>query len=339
MAVATDNIGPEPESTKAEKLYYPIDTTAFESKANGFVKITIKERVLATAGEGFLKHIFLPQPSNFSFSDSASYNEFEQGQVAKALKVVGQAGINMISDVINNGTGMSNLTAAGDAFGVGRASGDLASGADAFSADLVAAGLAAFGGMASVQELGFERGVAIDKGMRTRFDANPIRGFQLQIELAPTSKKENKAIQNIINTLTLNTYASQGSNVFGLNYPPEMLVEFYHAGKPNLNMPVLQPCFLESVQSNYNPNGYGLHNDGAPEQYNLNLSFKEIKRLTQEDLKSLRSKQATQERDNELYVTQLSEALSEFENKEGAQSEEAQEAAKQAFFEEQGIKG
>ena len=339
MAVATDNIGPESESN-AEKLYYPIDTTAFESKANGFVKITIKERVLATAGEGFLKHIFLPQPSNFSFSDSASYNEFEQGQLAKAAKVVGQAGMNMIGEMINNGgPSMNTLLAGGDAFGGTRGAGDLTSGADAFSADLVAASLAAFGGMAAVQELGFERGVAIDKGMRTRFDANPIRGFQLQIELAPTSSKENKAIQNIINTLTLNTYASQGSNVFGLNYPPEMLVEFYHAGKPNLNMPVLQPCFLESVQSNFNPNGYGLHADGAPEQYNLNLSFKEIKRLTQEELKSLRSKQATQERDNELYVTQLSEALKQFENSEGAQSAEAQEEAKQAFFEEQGIKG
>jgi len=324
--------GPEPEEKKADVLHYPIDTTAFKEKANGFVKITIKERVLATAGEGFLKHIFLPQPSNFSFSDSASYNEFEQGQMAKAIKIGGQA-------LLNFATGNNEATLA--TLGAGRLNtNDAAGSVDAFSADLVAATLAAAGNFASVQELGFERGVAIDKGMRTRFDANPIRGFQLQIELAPTSKKENKAIQNIINTLTLNTYASQGSNVFGLNYPPEMLVEFYHAGKPNLNMPVLQPCFLESVQSNYNPNGYGLHNDGAPEQYNLNLSFKEIKRLTQEDLKSLRSKQATQERDNELYVTQLGELIEDAQaNREAAQStDKSTEELEQEFLDGQGIK-
>ena len=291
--------GPGPESVedKTEMFYYPIDTTAFESKANGFVKITIKERTLTTQGEGFLKHIYLPQPSNFSFQDGATYNGFEQVQTAKAVKLGGQA----LLDLFNTGE---------DTLGIGRLdTSDKLGSAEAFSADAVAAGLAMAGGMPIAQEIGFERGVAIDKGTRTRFVDNPIRTYQLQFEMAPESEKENKAIQTIIELLTTNTYASEGSNVFGLNYPPEMIVAFYHNSLPNLNMPALQPSFLQSVQVNYNPNGYGLHHDGAPESYNLNLSFTEIKRLTQEELTSLRTKQKNKIRDAELYDTTLRKVL------------------------------
>ena len=309
---------------QAEMFYYPIDTTAFESKANGFVKITIKERTLTTQGEGFLKHIYLPQPSNFSFQDGATYNGFEQVQTAKAVKLGGQA----LLDLFNTGE---------DTLGIGRLdTSDKLGSAEAFSADAVAAGLAMAGGMPIVQELGFERGVAIDKGTRTRFLDNPIRSYQLQFEMAPESEKENKAIQTIIELLTTNTYASEGSNVFGLNYPPEMIVAFYHNSLPNLNMPALQPSFLQSVQVNYNPNGYGLHHDGAPESYNLNLSFTEIKRLTQEELISLRTKQKDKIRDAELYNTTLRGILEK--NKEGSQGTgKTSEQLKQEFLESQGL--
>ena len=323
-------LGPKPESEKekGEMFYYPIDTTAFESKANGFVKITIKERTLMTQGEGFLKHIYLPQPSNFSFQDGATYNGFEQGQLAKAAKIGGQALIDFIT---------GNNQGALDSIGADRANAnDVVGSAEAFSADAVAAGLAMAGGMPIVQELGFERGVAIDKGTRTRFLDNPIRSYQLQFEMAPESEKENKAIQTIIELLTTNTYASEGSNVFGLNYPPEMIVAFYHNSLPNLNMPALQPSFLQSVQVNYNPNGYGLHHDGAPESYNLNLSFTEIKRLTQEELISLRTKQKDKIRDAELYNTTLRGILEK--NKEGSQGTgKTSEQLKQEFLESQGL--
>ena len=100
------------------------------------------------------------------------------------------------------------------------------------------------------------------------------------------------------------TYASKGDNTFALNYPPEMIVEFYHKNKPNKFMPILLPSFLESVATNYNPNTVAMHEDGGMEQYNLSLSFVETKRLIREELETLIQNGKNNERHQELYAYQ-----------------------------------
>ena len=264
-----------------------------EGSNNGFIKITIKER----RGAQNIRHIFLPQQSGFQFTDGASYNDLEQSNLFRAIG----AGFNALK---GQGEGLiANLQKRAEGFENG-----ITSGLGNFSADAAAAALLAGGGLpligSSVGNFALQQGAAIDKGIRTRFNENPIRKYSLEFQLSPSDEKENETIHNIIEVLRAYTYASKGDNTFALNYPPEMIVEFYHKNKPNKFMPILLPSFLESVATNYNPNTVAMHEDGGMEQYNLSLSFVETKRLIREELETLIQNGLNNERHQELYAYQ-----------------------------------
>lgn len=284
-----------------EILRYPLDLQ--RDANNGIVKITIKERRDAQV----MKHIFLPMPTGFNISDGASFTNFEKSTMSMGADVIKRGMAGFASGGVEGGLDAMGLSSRG-------ASGsDLTGSASAFAADSAALGLLYFGGMPIggmvAQEAAFAAGAAIDKGARSRFQDNPIREYSLTIQMSPKSQKENKEIDKIIKMLRGYTYANRGTNTFALDYPPEMLVEFYHGpadgdGTLNKFMPVLMPSYLKTVSTTYNPNTFGLHHDGGMEQYDLALSFGEIKRLTRDELETLEGNQLEQERHEELYKEQ-----------------------------------
>jgi len=298
-----------------EILRYPLNLQ--DDANNGIVKITIKERRDAQV----MKHIFLPMPSGFNISDGASFTNFERSMgsmgfdIAKrGIAAFAEGGLDAAMRELNigsRGAGMDDITGS----------------ASAFAADSAAMGLLAFGGLpgglgTGSQEAAFAAGAAIDKGARSRFQENTIREYNLTIQMSPRNQKENKEIDKIIKMLRRYSYANRGSNTFALDYPPEMLVEFYHGpadgdGKLNEFMPVLMPSYLRTVSTTYNPNTFGLHGDGGMEQYDLALSFGEIKRLTRDELEALESNKLSDNRHNELYLEQqqIAEAAKKAENK------------------------
>ena len=287
---------PEEEKTQLvpdEILRYPLDIQ--DDTNNGIVKISIKER----RNKQSLKHIFLPAPSGFAISDGANFTNFEKGELAMGFDVLSRGVKGFMDGGVDGFRESLNLN--------NRGATDVAGGASAFSADAAAMGLLTYGGLpgglgTGAQEAAFAAGAAIDKGARSRFQDNSIREFSLNVQMSPRNKKENKAIDKIIKMLRGYTYANRGTNTFALDYPPEMLVEFYYdTGKRNTYMPVLMPSYLKSVSTTYNPNSFGLHADGGMEQYDLALSFGEVKRLTRDELETLEGNQHKEERHNELY--------------------------------------
>ncbi len=277
----------------AEIYRYPLDLgNSLEKSANGIVKITIKER----KGEKKLLHFFLPAPSSFSFADGATFSNFEKGELGMAVDQIAKATKGFMDGGLEGAQAALGLNA--------RGASDVAGGVSAFSADAAATLMVAAGGLQSANEAAFAAGAAVDKGARQRFVDNTIREFSLNFQMSPRNKDENKAIDQIIKLLRRYTYASRGDNTFALNYPPEMLVEFYHKDKANKFMPVLMPSYLKGLSTTYNPNSFALHEDGGAEQYDLALNFGEIKRLTREELVKLEEKQLNEERHNELYKLQ-----------------------------------
>ena len=280
-----------------EILRYPLDLQ--KDANNGIVKITVKER----RNKQSMKHIFLPMPTGFNISDGASFTNFERGDMAMGMEVLGRGVKGFLDGGVDGFRESLNLNARGAT--------DVAGGASAFSADAAAMGLLTYGGLpgglgTGAQEAAFAAGAAIDKGARSRFQDKPIREYNLTIQMSPRNQKENKEIDKIIKMLRGYTYANRGTNTFALDYPPEMLVEFYHGpadgdGTLNKFMPVLLPSYLKTVSTTYNPNTFGLHHDGGMEQYDLALSFGEIKRLTRDELETLEGNKLEQDRHQELY--------------------------------------
>ena len=292
--------------TKPEILYYPLRLESELDKGTSMLKFTIIER----RDRSKITHIYTPAPNQFTISDGASYDTIDKGDIQMAFG----GAMNLA------GEGLSALMGEQTRFNSGGAQS-----AESFSADLAVTGLLFGGGIpfigGAMGEFAFQAGAAVDKGERTKFLANAIRSYSFMIEFSPESSKENKEIVEIIETFRRYTYASRGQNVLSLNYPPEILCEFFNGDKRNPNFPTLAPSYLEGVQSNYNPNTFALHTDGAPETYTLNLTFKEAKKLIREEIDELRNAKESDARHKELYKNQYLTA---------EQIEDAVELAKQA---------
>ena len=283
------------DGKQAEILYYPLRLEELLGKGTSMLKFTIIER----RDRSKVTTIYTPAPNQFTISDSASYDTLEKNDIAMAFG----GGLSLAREGVNALMGNETRFNSGGA-----------QSAESFSADLAVTGLLFGGGIpyigGQMNEIAFAAGAAVNKGERTRFVSNAVRNFSFMIEFSPESSKENKQINKIIEAFRRYTYASRGQNNMALNYPPEILCEFYNGstdseGNPkavrNMNFPILAPSFLESVQSNYNPNTFALHSDGAPETYTLNLAFKETKKLIREEIDALQKVAQDDNRHKEIY--------------------------------------
>ena len=309
---------------KPEILYYPLRLESELDKGTSMLKFTIIER----RDRSKITHIYTPAPNQFTISDSASYDTLEKNDIAMAFG----GGLSLAREGVNALMGNETRFNSGGA-----------QSAESFSADLAVTGLLFGGGIpyigGQMNEIAFAAGAAVNKGERTRFVSNAVRNYSFMIEFSPESSKENKEIIEIIETFRRYTYASRGQNVLSLNYPPEILCEFFNGDKRNPNFPTLAPSFLESVQSNYNPNTFALHSDGGAETYTLNLAFKETKKLIREEIDELRNAKESDSRHKELYKNNYMTA-EQIENAVDivkASNDAANEEFKKAFLDEQGI--
>lgn len=273
-----------------EVLYYPSRLESDLSKGTSMLKFTIVER----RHREVMKHIYLPSPNSFNLNDGASYDSLDKSDINQAFGGAFKLG----------GEGINALMGKQTRFNSGGAQS-----AESFTADLAVTGLL-FGGEIplgigkNVNEIAFQAGAVQNKQERTRFISNAIRTFSFQIELSPESSDENKKIVKILDTFRRYLYASKGSNVLALDYPPEFLVEFYNGKTVNTNFPVFAPAYLESIQTTYNPNTFALHTDGGAETYTLNLTFKESRKLIREEIDELKANQESNTRHQELYKNQ-----------------------------------
>ncbi len=304
-----------------EVLYYPSRLESDLSKGTSMLKFTIIER----RHREIMKHIYLPSPNSFNLNDGASYDSLDKGDIQQAFG----GAASLLGQVIR---------------GEGARGGD-AAGAESFTADLAVTGLLFGGGIpvigGSMNEIAFQAGAAANKQERTRFVGNAIRTFSFQIELSPESSDENKKIVKILDTFRRYLYASKGTNVLALDYPPEFLVEFYNGKTVNTNFPVFAPAYLESIQTTYNPNTFALHTDGGAETYTLNLTFKESRKLIREEIDELKANQESNTRHQELYKNQYLTADQVAQLERGARKLENEEIEKlrNEFLDEHGGAG
>tara|TARA_Y100001938_G_C8012224_1_gene390638 strand:+ start:44 stop:976 length:933 start_codon:yes stop_codon:yes gene_type:complete len=246
--------------------HYPADLATQIENGIGYINFFIKER----RNRAVQTHVFLPLPQGFSISDSAEYSKnFEKSDI--------QQGLTGAANIIKN-------IRDGKAFSGPNASSSVV-------ADAAVTGLLFGGGLPLIgdkfNEVAFQAGAAINKGERTKFEANATRTFSFSFKFSPKNEKEGATIKKIIDLFRTYTYASLGSNALALNYPPEFLIKFMHKGKESKFMPILLPSHLESVKVDYNPDTRALLPDGSPVTYAIDLQFAEVKKLVREEVVAL----------------------------------------------------
>ena len=122
------------------------------------------------------------------------------------------------------------------------------------------------------------QGLAINPNQQLMFDGIDFRTYQMAFTFTPYTRQEAETVKKIIKKFKYHAapkITTAGAGMFFI--PPSTFnVSFMFNGKMNKNVNKVAESVLESVDVNYAPNGWAAHDDGAPVQTTLTLSFREM---------------------------------------------------------------
>jgi hypothetical protein len=226
-----------------------------------------------SAGGRVIGTVFLPVPNGISDTTSATWGENTLNAVDAAL-----AGVAF--EAISNGIGS----------GVGAASRAITAAAgDPGTKKAIGAGFAA--AAASTNQaalLSRAEGQVINPNVELLFTGPSLRPFSFTFKLAARSPDEGKEIIKILR------FFKQGmspirteSNLF-LKAPNTFKIEYLHMGKDNPNIGKIKECALQSVTTNYTPEGqYMTYDEGVMVSYQLTMQFSELEPVFNDDYAGL----------------------------------------------------
>lgn len=231
--------------------------------------------------------ILLPMPSNIEDTNSVSYD-------GDSLNSLAAAGVEAVGKVVG-----TNYNAGGG--GIGKFIKDIGSTALTAGYDVVGKlgsenlrGLALkaitaeavniFGANVSVNQiLARSSGKILNPNMELLFNNVTLRTFRFSFKMVARDDKESVQIKAIIRTLKKNMAAKNVTNLF-LDTPNIFELQYK---KGNLAHPFLhkfKQCALSDISVNYTgDNVYATYNDGTPISIILNLTFKELAPIYNDD--------------------------------------------------------
>ena len=126
------------------------------------------------------------------------------------------------------------------------------------------------------------KGYAINPQLQMIFRGVGFRSFQLSFTFTPNSLEESQEVDNIIKTFKYHfspgfeAGKTDSTQSMFLTSPSLFNVQFKIGQNENQYAPKYGDCVLADIDVNYAPNGFAVHENGAPVQTTLNLTFKEI---------------------------------------------------------------
>ena len=235
--------------------------------------------------------ILLPMPSNIQDSNSVSYDN-------DSMNALAAFGAGAVQDVIKSPDPVKSLldvigkpaSATGGTNGAGTpASGIFKDGEklkDLALKALTAQAVNVFGaGVSLNQLLAREGGKILNPNMELLFNNVTLRTFRFSFKMTPRDENESLQVKSIIRSLKRNMAPKRGDetglfldtpNIFELNYKKgKKLHPFLHRFKQ---------CALSDMSVNYTgENVYATYGDGTPISVVMNLTFKELVPIYQED--------------------------------------------------------
>jgi len=134
--------------------------------------------------------------------------------------------------------------------------------------------------------------VALHPNIRNRFTGVSLRSFSFAFKFLPKSQRESDEIKKIVKFFRFHAYPHQipPDTSFGVGYEyPSLFKIQLLSGAPegssyyNVGTPI-KFSYLRSISTSYNPTTPVLHDDGAPTEVDLSLTFTEHKTLHRGDI-------------------------------------------------------
>ena len=137
--------------------------------------------------------------------------------------------------------------------------------------------------------LGRSRGEILNQNLELLFDSVNLRSFPFAVTFSPRNKKESLRVKHIIRALKSSMAAKKGTEQVGqggffLKAPDVFHLKYLHNGKEHPFLNSFKHCALTGMNVNYTNTGtFASYSDGTPVSIQLNMTFKELNPIYQED--------------------------------------------------------
>lgn len=141
-------------------------------------------------------------------------------------------------------------------------------------------------GLGQAAQIGLQ--VRINPNSRTMFQGVTLRQFSFLFKFIAKSANEAEEIRQLIKLFRSELYPeSLGSRLglpLGYKFPNLFKITYQYNDRANPFMPQPLMCYLRDVNTTYNPTSMSWHEDGAPSEVDMTLSFQEFRGLTKNDI-------------------------------------------------------
>jgi len=265
----TSNLPSYITSKDTSALVFPVDL-------RGQPNVNIIEFTAHEKGTSGVKqhHIFFPCPANITFNDSATYNTVDLGVIGGGLSKIVQEGSfspSKIAESIKSQIGGANASFS--------------------NAEIISAAAQSLPAPDAIKGAARLKGRALlNPNTNTTFSGNAIRSFTFGFKLIARSPEESEIVRKIHSKFRAFTYADSRSDAQSLllAFPPTWTIRFLD-GNVNENrfIPKIYSCYLVSVESSINSTTNMFHDDGAPLEVDISVSYQETRVLTRTDIDDL----------------------------------------------------
>lgn len=145
------------------------------------------------------------------------------------------------------------------------------------------------------QALGRLNGEILNSNLELLFDGVNLRSFPFSITFSPRNQKESMRVKHIIRAFKSSMAAKKKSNETGtggifLKAPDVFHLRYIHDGKDHPFLNSFKHCALTGMNVNYTNSGtFASYSDGTPVSIQVNLTFKELNPVYQEDYNGFNS--------------------------------------------------
>ena len=254
-------------------IVFPADLLQLSGKlAFPQIEFTVQQDAKEYNNRAFIS-IYLPMPNGVSFSDGGSYDAMDLGGMAAG------GGMDALSSLMQGNIGDASNGLAG-------------------SMNQQISSLTGTRGKAILASIlpGVDRDTAMfaqkkisPPNQNTTFKGNKMRSFSFKFTLIASSREDTRAVNEIQRIFRRYTYAASSDDAPNvvLDYPPLWKIRFLEGDRENPYLPKIFACYLEDFQCTFNAEANMFRYDGSPFSVDCQLSFKETRVLTRNDIDAL----------------------------------------------------
>ena len=243
----------------------------------GAASVTFSERS-TDISKRTIGSCILPIPGGISDSNQVSWNQENMDPIAIAKANVA------LQAILRGGEGLTDA--------VGGIAETLKS--ESGLKDSVANVIAGAASGTGSQLLTRRTGAILNPNMELLFQGPQLRDFTFQFKLSPRSSKETEEVIKIIRFFKQGMAPIRSKSRLFLKSPHTFKLQYIHENNDHKFLNRFKECALQSCTVAYGETQYATFEDGAMSSYNMQLSFKELEPVFNDEYTTLDNNQDTE---------------------------------------------